>query len=61
MRRIRYTHLPIVHAWALTIHKAQGLTLEDARVDFDYGAFASGQAYVAVYLKALGMTTGKYC
>jgi ATP-dependent exoDNAse (exonuclease V) alpha subunit len=43
-----YTHLPIVHAWALTIHKAQGLTLEDARVDFDYGAFAPGQAYVAV-------------
>lgn len=43
-----YTHLPLVHAWALTIHKAQGLTLEDARVDFDYGAFAPGQVYVAV-------------
>jgi ATP-dependent DNA helicase PIF1 len=43
-----YTQLPVVHAWALTIHKAQGHTLEDARVDFDYGAFAPGQAYVAV-------------
>jgi hypothetical protein len=43
-----YTQLPVVHAWAVTIHKAQGLTLEDARVDFDYGAFATGQAYVAV-------------
>jgi ATP-dependent exoDNAse (exonuclease V) alpha subunit len=43
-----YTQLPVVHAWAVTIHKAQGLTLEDARVDFDYGAFAPGQAYVAV-------------
>jgi ATP-dependent DNA helicase PIF1 len=43
-----YTQLPIVHAWALTIHKAQGLTLEDVRVDFAYGAFAPGQAYVAI-------------
>jgi ATP-dependent DNA helicase PIF1 len=43
-----YTQLPVVHAWALTIHKAQGLTLEDVRVDFDYGAFAPGQAYVAI-------------
>jgi ATP-dependent exoDNAse (exonuclease V) alpha subunit len=43
-----YTQLPVVHAWAVTIHKAQGLTLEDVRVDFDYGAFAPGQAYVAV-------------
>lgn len=43
-----YTQLPVVHAWAVTIHKAQGLTLEDARVDFDYGAFAPGQAYVAI-------------
>jgi ATP-dependent DNA helicase PIF1 len=43
-----YTQLPLVHAWALTIHKAQGLTLEDVRIDFDYGAFAPGQAYVAI-------------
>jgi ATP-dependent DNA helicase PIF1 len=43
-----YTQLPVVHAWAVTIHKAQGVTLEDVRVDFNYGAFASGQAYVAV-------------
>ena len=43
-----YTQLPVVQAWAVTIHKAQGLTLEDARVDFDYGAFAPGQAYVAI-------------
>lgn len=43
-----YTQLPLVHAWAVTIHKAQGLTLDDVRVDFDGGAFAPGQAYVAV-------------
>ena len=29
-------------------YKAQGLTLEDVRVDFDYGGFAPGQAYVAI-------------
>ncbi len=43
-----YTQLPIMPAWALTIHKAQGLTLENVRVDLSSGAFASGQAYVAL-------------
>lgn len=43
-----YTQLPLVPAWAVTVHKAQGLTLEDARIDFDSGAFAAGQAYVAL-------------
>jgi ATP-dependent exoDNAse (exonuclease V) alpha subunit len=43
-----YSQLPLRAAWAVTIHKAQGLTLEDVRVDFGTGAFAPGQAYVAV-------------
>ncbi|MFG1397090.1 ATP-dependent DNA helicase [Roseixanthobacter pseudopolyaromaticivorans] len=43
-----YTQLPLVPAWAMTMHKAQGLTLEDVRIDFDNGAFAAGQAYVAL-------------
>jgi ATP-dependent exoDNAse (exonuclease V) alpha subunit len=43
-----YTQLPLVPAWAMTMHKAQGLTLEDVRLDFDSGAFAAGQAYVAL-------------
>jgi ATP-dependent DNA helicase PIF1 len=43
-----YTQLPLVPAWAVTVHKAQGLTLEDVRIDFDSGAFAAGQAYVAL-------------
>jgi ATP-dependent DNA helicase PIF1 len=43
-----YAQLPIIPAWALTIHKAQGLTLENVRVDLSTGAFASGQAYVAL-------------
>jgi hypothetical protein len=43
-----YSQLPLVPAWAVTVHKAQGLTLDDARIDFDSGAFAAGQAYVAL-------------
>jgi ATP-dependent DNA helicase PIF1 len=43
-----YTQLPLVYAWASTVHKAQGMTLHDARIDFDTGTFASGQAYVAL-------------
>lgn len=44
----QYKHFPLVHAWASTVHKAQGLTLNDLRIDFDAGAFAPGQAYVAL-------------
>ncbi|WP_035716140.1 ATP-dependent DNA helicase [Azorhizobium doebereinerae] len=43
-----FSQLPLVPAWAMTMHKAQGLTLEDVRIDFDNGAFAAGQAYVAL-------------
>jgi len=43
-----YTQLPLAPAWALTMHKAQGLTLDDVRIDFADGAFAPGQAYVAL-------------
>lgn len=43
-----FTQLPLTPAWAVTIHKAQGLTLTDVRVDLERGAFASGQAYVAL-------------
>ncbi|WP_341989157.1 DEAD/DEAH box helicase [Azorhizobium sp. AG788] len=43
-----FSQLPLVPAWAMTMHKAQGLTLEDVRIDFDNGAFAAGQSYVAL-------------
>lgn len=35
-------------AWAMTIHKAQGKTLDKVGIDLTTGAFASGQVYVAL-------------
>jgi ATP-dependent exoDNAse (exonuclease V) alpha subunit len=43
-----FKQFPIKLGWAVTIHKAQGLTLESCSVDLGDGAFATGQAYVAL-------------
>lgn len=43
-----YSQIPLILAWAITIHKAQGLTLTDVRIDLDGGAFTEGQTYVAL-------------
>lgn len=42
-----FKHYPIKLAWAITIHKSQGLTFERAILDVS-GAFAPGQVYVAL-------------
>ena len=57
--------MPLIVAFAVTVHKAQGATLDSVRVDLE-GCFAPGQAYVALSrvrsigtMQVLGLTLNK--
>jgi DNA polymerase III epsilon subunit-like protein/outer membrane biosynthesis protein TonB len=43
-----YKQIPLMPAWALTIHKLQGKTLDNMKLDLGKGAFAKGQVYTAL-------------
>ena len=43
-----FKQYPLKLAWAITIHKSQGLTFDNIYLDIGRGAFATGQTYVAL-------------
>ncbi|MDE6792175.1 MAG: AAA family ATPase [Muribaculaceae bacterium] len=44
----QFIQYPVRAAWALTIHKSQGLTFNNVAIDMSGGAFSAGQTYVAL-------------
>ena len=47
-KNMYFNYMPIKLAYALSIHKSQGMTLDSVEIDIGKNIFASGQAYTAI-------------
>ena len=45
---VAISQVPLMYAWAVTIHKAQGASLDCAEIDIGNDVFEAGQTYVAL-------------
>jgi ATP-dependent DNA helicase PIF1 len=46
--KLEVEYMPLKYAWCLTVHSAQGMTLDAAEIDLGDSIFAHGQAYTAL-------------